>query len=117
MKTLVTAFACAALAAGSMITAPAAFAQPAFAQTASGQAVVTTTTHTYHYSYGYTHRAYAYRSHAAYRPCGAGYGCGAYLTGRSETGEAIDMDYQAPIGEPVYANGDVAVICSCDHRR
>jgi len=110
MKTLVTAFACAALAAGSMITAPAAFAQPA-----SGQAVVTTTTQTYHY--GYAHRAYGYRHHVAYKPCSAGYGCGAYLTGRSETGEAIDMDYQAPIGEPVYANGDVAIICSCDHRR
>ena len=110
MKTLVTAFACAALAAGSMITAPAAFAQPAL-----GQAVVTTTTHTYHYGYGYGHRAYAYRTHAAYKPCS--YGCGAYLTGRSETGEAVDMDYQAPIGEPVYANGDVAIICGGDHRR
>jgi len=111
MKTLVTALACAALAAGSMITAPTAFAQ-----TASGQTVVTTTTHTYHY--GYAHRAYGYQHHVAYKPCGAVYGCGAYLTGRSaETGEAVDMDYQAPIGTPIYANGDVAIICSCDHRR
>ena len=110
MKTLVTAFACAALAAGSMISAPVAFAQ-----TTMSQAVVTTTTHTYHYGYGYPHRTYAYRSHAAYKPCG--YGCGGgYITGRSETGEAEAMDYQAPIGQPVYANGDVAIICSCDHR-
>jgi len=114
MKTLVTALACAALAAGSLITAPAAFAQ-----TGSDQAVVTTTTHTYHYGYGYAHRAYAYQHRAAYKPCGSVYGsCGPYLTGRSaETGQAVDMDYQAPIGTPVYANGDVALICSCDHRR
>jgi len=26
------------------------------------------------------------------------------------------MDYQAPIGEPIYANGDVAINCSCDRR-
>jgi uncharacterized protein (DUF2147 family) len=112
MKTLVAAFACAALAAGSMITAPAAFAQ-----TVPGQTVVTTTTHTYHY--GYSRRAYGYGRHVAYKPCGSAYGsCGRYLTGRSaETGLAEDMDYQAPIGEPVYANGDVALICSCDHRR
>lgn len=110
MKTLVTAFACAALAAGSMIAAPAVFAQ-----TASAQAVVTTT-HTYHY--GYAHRTYGYRHAAANKPCDGAYGsCGPYLVGRSaETGQPIDMDYQAPIGTPIYANGDVALICSCDHR-
>jgi len=113
MKTLVTAFACAALAAGSMITAPAAFAQ-----TTTSQAVVTTTTHTSHYGYGYARRTYGYRRHVAYKPCGTGYGsCGPYLAGRSaETGEPVDMDYQAPIGEPIYANGDVAINCSCDRR-
>ena len=110
MKSLVTAFACAALAAGSLIAAPAAFAQ-----NTSAQAVVSTTTHTYHT--GYAHRAYGYRHSAAYKPCGGAYGsCGPYLVGRSaETGEPVDMDYQAPIGTPIYANGDVALICSCDH--
>jgi len=103
------------LAGAFLIAAPMTIALPA-----SAQAVVTTTTtataHTYHY--GYVHR-----HHAAYRaPCSQRYGyatCDSvYLSGTSpETGQAVDMDYQAPIGQPVYANGDVVIDCSCSHRR
>ena len=106
----------------SVLVGAALFAAPmAIVSPASAQAVVTTTTttaHTYHYGYGYAHhRRAAYRA-----PCGqryAGYATcdSVYLSGVSpETGQAVDMDYQAPIGTPIYANGDVLIDCSCNHR-
>jgi hypothetical protein len=102
----------AALVGAALIAAPLMSVSPA-----SAQAVTTTTTvHTYHYGYG--HRAYGYHRAAAYRPCGQAYGsCNSvYMSGTSATtGQAVDMDYQAPIGEPIYANGDVTINCSCTH--
>jgi hypothetical protein len=103
----------AALAGAALIAAPMIIVSPA-----SAQAVMSTTTtataHTYHYGYVH-HRRAAYRA-----PCSGHYGyatCDSvYLSGVSpETGQAVDMDYQAPIGTPIYANGDVTIDCSCTH--
>jgi hypothetical protein len=85
------------------------------ASSASAQGVVTTTTvHAYHYGH------HGYRHAAVNRTCSQGYGAcdSVYLSGTSATtGQAVDMDYQAPIGQRVYANGDVYLDCSCTHHR
>jgi hypothetical protein len=103
----------AVLAGAALIAAPMTFALPASAQAVTS----TTTTHAYHY-YGYGY-GYAHHHHAAYRaPCAHGYGCDtAYLSGASaETGQAVEMDYQAPISRQFNASGDVYIDCACTHR-
>ncbi len=106
------------LAGAVLIAAPMTIVSPASAQAVATTSTSTTTatTHTYHYGYVH-HRRAAYRA-----PCSGHYGyatCDSvYLSGVSPTtGQAVDMDYQAPIGQPVYANGDVVIDCSCNHRR